>query len=174
MDPTLLILLVLFIGIVAVSLLLQSLAFWGMYRSIRQLSVRIEKLAADLTKTTDSLSSRTEDVLKTVRNFVEKLQGMQANLTATTEIVQRRVVELDAFLEETTEAARRQVVRIQSVVENASMRVEDTFETLERRVLTPINEVSAIVTGLRTGLDVLLRKRRRPGTPSRQDEEMFI
>ncbi len=174
MDPTLQILLAVFTGIVAVSLLLQSMAFWGMYRSIRQMSVRIDKLAADFTKTSGSISARTEELLKAVRGFVERLQGMQEHLTAATEIVQKRVVELDAFLDETTEVARRQVGRIQSVVENASSRVEETFETLERKVLTPINEVSAIVTGIRTALDVLARRRRRPAPASEQDDEMFI
>ncbi len=174
MDPTLQILLALFTGIVAVSLLLQSLAFWGIYRSVRQMSARIDKLANDFTRKTESLTSKTEAMLSSVRGFVDKLEGMQANLTATTEIIQRRVVEIDAFLEDTATSARRQVARLQAVVENASARVEETFETLERRVLTPVNEVSAIITGVKTGLDVLLRKRGRPVNTSRQDEEMFI
>jgi methyl-accepting chemotaxis protein len=174
MDPTLQILLALFTGIVAVSLLLQSLALWGIFRYTKQMSARFEKLANDISLKTESLATRTEQLLSAVQGFVSKLEGAQANLTATTEIVKRRAVEFDAFLEETTQAARQQIVRIQSVVENASSRVEETFEALERRVLTPINEVSAILTGIRVGLDVLLRKRKKPVNPSHQDEEMFI
>lgn len=174
MDHTLQILLALFTGIVAVSLLVQSLALLGLYRAMSQLSLRIDKLADDFTKKRDSLASKADQLLSSVHSFMTKLEGMQSNLTATTEIVQKRVAEFDAFAEEVTVAARQQVARIQSVVENASSRVEETFEILERRVIAPVNEVYAILTGVRTGLDVLLRRRRRPVNSAHQDEEMFI
>jgi len=174
MDPTLQILLALFTGIVAVSLLLQSFALWGLFRATKQMSARFDKLADDLTRKAESVATRTVQLAASLHGFVSKLEGAQANVTEATEILKRRAVEFDAFLEETTQSARQQVARIQAVVENASSRVEQTFETLENRVLTPINEVSAILTGIRVGLEFLLRKRKRPVNPSHQDEEMFI
>jgi hypothetical protein len=99
---------------------------------------------------------------------------MQENLTAASAVVHRRVVELDAFLEETTDAARKQISRLQETVDNTTRVVEDTFDQLHDRVLAPIHEISAILTGIKVGLEVLTRRRGRPVNPSRQDEEMFI
>ncbi len=168
------ILIAVFTGIVAVSLLLQSLAFWGIHRSIRDISSRMDSLSADLLKTVDTLSGRMDELLTTVKAFTEKFNTMQKNITATTEIVQKRVADFDSFLGETADAARLQVARIQQTVDNASRRVEETFDLLHDRVLTPVHEVSAIITGIRVGLDVLTRRRKRPVNPSQLDEEMFI
>lgn len=174
MSASMEILLALFTGIVAVSLLMQSLALLGIHRSIRNISGRIDKLSADLAKNADNISSRAGEVLAAIKAFTERFQAMQENLTATTEVVQRRVVEIDAFLEETADAARLQVARIHQTVDNASRRVEETFDVLQNRILAPINELNAVITGIRVGLDVLRGRRKRPVNPSQQDEEMFI
>jgi hypothetical protein len=168
------VLLAVFTGIVAVSLFMQSLALLGIYRSIRNISDRIVKLSADLSRNADNISNRGSEVLAAIKAFTERFQAMQENLTATTEVVQRRVVEVDAFLEDTVQAARLQVARIQETVDNASRRVEETFDVLQNRVLAPINELNAVITGIRVGLDVLRGRRKRPVNPSQQDEEMFI
>jgi len=168
------ILIAVFTGIVAVALLMQSIAFWGIHRSIRSISGRLDAVSADLMKTANSLSGQANELLVTVKGFTERLHGMQENLTSTSAIVQKRVADLDAFLGETTQAARCQVARIQSVVDNASRRVEETFGVFQGRVLAPINEVAAILTGIRVGFSVLTRGRRRPASASQQDDEMFI
>ncbi len=167
-------LLVVFVGIVAVALLLQSLAFWGMHKSLQNLSNRLERTAASFLKTTESASHDVGELIQIVKVLAEKLRAIEESLSSTTDIVQKRVVQLDGFLEETTDAARLQVARIQEAIDSASRRVEDTFSILHHRVLAPVNEVSAIITGIKVGLDVLTGRRRRPVNPSRQDEEMFI
>ena len=167
-------LMVVFTGIVAVALLLQSLAFWGIYKSMQSLSSRIDRTATSLSKATESFSRDLAELVETVRALSEKFRGIEESVSSTTEIVQKRVVQLDGFLEETTDAARLQVARIQEAIDTASQRVEETFGILQHRVLAPVNEVSAIITGIRVALDVLTGRRRRPVNPSRQDEEMFI
>ena len=174
MSASMEILLALFTGIVAVSLFLQSLALLGIHRSIRNISGRIDKLSADIGRNADNVSSRASEVLAAIKAFTDRFHAMQDNLTGTSEIVQRRVVEIDAFLEETAQAARLQVARIHQTVDNASRRVEETFDILQSRVLAPINELNAVITGIRVGLDVLRGRRKRPVNPSQQDEEMFI
>ena len=167
-------LLVVFTGIVAVALLLQSLAVWGIYRYLQGLSSRMDRTITSLTKTTESVSSNLTDLIATVRVLVEKFRGIEESIGSTTEIVQKRVVQIDGFLAETTDAARLQVARIQEALDSASRQVEETFSVLHNRVLAPVNEVSAIITGIKVALDVFTGRRRRPVNPSRQDEEMFI
>ncbi len=173
MDP-LQNLLVVFTGIVAVALLLQSLAIWGIYKYLRGLSSRLDRTISSLTKTTESISSNLTDLISTARNLAEKFHAIEESIGSTTEIVQKRIVQLDGFLEETTDAARLQVARIQEALDSASQRVEETFSVLHDRILAPVNELSAIITGIKVALDVLAGRRRRPVNTSRQDEEMFI
>jgi hypothetical protein len=164
----------LFTGIVAVALLLQVIAFWAIYRSIRRMSIQFDSLSAELKKSASSVTVHAENLLGTVRGVAEKMRALQDNLTATSAIVQHRAVELDAFLAETSDAARLQIARIQDVVNSASRSVEDTFDSLNRGIIAPIREINALVTGIRVGLDVLLRRRSGPAAPSGRDGEMFI
>jgi methyl-accepting chemotaxis protein len=168
------ILMAVFTGIVAVSLLVQSLALWGIYRSIRNISSRMDVLSKEIQQSTKNISVKMDGLLETVGDLAKGFRGMQENLTAAAAVVHRRVVELDAFLEETTDAARKQISRLQDTVDNTTRVVEETFDQLHDRVLAPINEISAILTGIKVGLQVLTRRRSRPVNPSRQDEEMFI
>jgi hypothetical protein len=167
-------LLTVFSGLVAVALLLQSLAMWGLHRSLRNVSARVDGLSKDLVKTADSISGSALDFLSSARGFVEKLSAVQENVTATSAVIHKRVVELDAFLDETTKAAQLQIVRIQEVVDTASRRVEETVSTLQNGVLTPVNEAHAIAAGVKAGLGYFFRNRKRPSSRSHQDEEMFI
>lgn len=167
-------LLELFTAIVAASLLVQSLALFGIYKSIRSLAARIEVVSLSLVKNVDALSEKVEQLLAAIKGMADGMHLLQENLTSASAIVQKRVADLDSFLAEITDAARLQVVRIQDVVDTASRRVEETIEVLQNSVLAPVSEVNAIVRGIKVGLDVLLRKRKSPSSSTSQDEEMFI
>jgi hypothetical protein len=168
------ILLTVFTGIVAVAFLLQSLALVGIYKSLRVMSERLDRLGTDLFKTTSVLTDEIGQILNSIRTVTERTQSIQESLAATSTIVQKRVANLDAFLQEATDIARLQILRVQDVVDNASAKVEDAFDSLHHSVLTPVHEVNAIIRGFRVALDVLLRRRMTPSASARQDEEMFI
>jgi hypothetical protein len=173
MQDNTLVLIAVFTGIAAFALVLQSAAFLAIARSMRSMSVRVDRLGTDLTKQMVSVSGKTEELLAVIKGVAEGIKTIESNLTATSAIIQKRVVELDAFLEETADAARLQVLRIQGVVENVSSKVEETFELLQHGVIAPANELTAIIRGIRVGLD-FLRKRKQPASTSHLDEEMFI
>ncbi len=162
------------VAVVAAAFLMQSLAVLGMYRSTRRLTIRFDRLSDELVKNAGALTKQAEEVFATVKVIAQKAQSLEESIAATNAIVQKRVAKIDEFLEEATGAARHQIVRIQDVVDTAARNVEDTIETLHDGLMVPVTEVNAIVRAFKVGLDVLLHKRMRPSSPSRQDEEMFI
>ncbi len=162
------------VAIVAVAFLIQSLAVLGMYRSTRALIGRFDRLSAELIKNAGEFTKQAEEVFGTVKVIAQKAQSLEENISATNAIVQKRIAKIDEFLEEATGAARLQIVRIQDVVDTAARNVEDAIETVHNGLMVPVTEVNAIVRAFKVGLDVLLHKRMRPTSPSRQDEEMFI
>jgi len=174
MQDNTLVLIAVFTGIAAFALVLQSAAFLAIARSMRNMSVRVDRLGTDLTKTVGSVSSKAEELLSVIKGVADGIRTMENNLTATSAIIQKRVVELDAFLEETADTARFQVLRIQAMVENVSSKVEETFDLLHHGVIAPATELNAIIRGIRVGLDFLVRKRKQPARTSHLDEEMFI
>ncbi|NWG14199.1 MAG: hypothetical protein HXY20_11760 [Acidobacteria bacterium] len=169
------ILLTVFVGIAAVALLIQCIAFVFLARAARRLSVQMEELSSRLVKLAEQLREKVEDLVGTVHATAEKLQALQQNLTATSEVIHRRAVSVDRFLSEATDSARLQVVRVQEAVELAFRRTEQAIDMLYRGVIRPVSEASAIINGLRAGLSVLIRRAQAPAVRrSHQDEEMFI
>lgn len=163
-----------FTGVVALALLLQSLAFIGLYRSIRNLSARVDVISKDLMRDVSALTGDVSQALATIKSVAEGIQSLKDKLSSTIDIIHKRVGEVDSFLRQLTDATRLEVARIQDAVDTASRQIEDTFELLHRSVIVPIREVTAIVMGLRAGLDFLLRRPKSPSGASHLDEEMFI
>lgn len=167
------ILLTVFTGILAVAVLLQTLLFFGIYRSIRQMNDWLGAWSRDMLQHAQSVSSRVEEGVATLKNTAESLKPITQNLVHATQIVHSRVVELDQFIGETTRTAQLEFMRIQDTFQLAMRRAEQAIETLRDSILAPINEASAVVRAVRTGVDVLFRRRRSPSI-SAQDDEMFI
>lgn len=163
-----------FTAIVAVALLLQSLAFWGIHRSIKNISSRIDHLSQDLQKKLDSVSHSLNEFVATLKPIADTVRSVQQSLATTTGVIHNRVVDLDGLFKDFTDAARLQIVKIQDVVDSTSRRFEDTIETLQNGILTPLTEITAILRGLKMGLNFFFRGRRPPSQQAHQDEEMFI
>jgi len=168
------IILTVFTGIVALGVILQGLALWTLAQKVRELSNRLESVSSKLTKQADVLAVHAEDFLTIAKATAEKVQAMQAHISAISQVVHNRVVDADAFLTEATDTARLQIARFQDVIDTASHRIEETIVSLQAAILAPVSEIQAVIRGIRTGLDVLFGWRRSASRRSHEDEEMFI
>ena len=167
-------LLMVFTGVLAFAVLMQSLLFYGIYRSIHQITGWMDGMGKDLLKNVEVISAKVEEGLTTIKSIAEGLKPIEANLTHTTEIVHKRVLDIDHFLAEATGAARLEILQIQDAIHTASRRIEQTLEHLHNSITIPLNEAAAITRAIRIGLDVFLGRRKNPGRTTAQDEEMFI
>ncbi len=170
MDNTILLV---FTGILAFAVLLQTILFYGIYRAIRETAGRIDGISKDLSINISAISSKVNEGVESIKETGQSLKPIAENLAVATDIIQRRVADLDAFLAETTDAARLEFLRIRDKVQSASNRAEEILDTLHDSVLLPVHEIHAVARGIKTGIDMLFRRR---GNPSRcaQDDEMFI
>ncbi len=161
-------------AIMAVALFLQGLALVGLWRAMAALSTRVDGLSKELMRTVSVLSGEVGQAVTTIKSVAEGIQTLSGKLVATSEIIYKRVGEMDSFVHELTDAARLEIARIQDAIDTASRQIEETFELLHRGVLSPVREVAAIIRGFRVGLDFIFRRPRGPSNASPQDEEMFI
>lgn len=177
-------LLLVFTGVVALAILIQSLALLGVFMWVRNISRRFDSLSVELLEHINSISKKADEVLASAKDVSEATRTIRENLTTTSAIVhqraealnatiQKRVADLDSFLEETTSIARTEIAKVQGVVDSASRRVDETFDLLHNGIVAPLTEINAIAAGLRTAFDVFFR-RRSPSARIHQDEEMFI
>lgn len=163
----------LFLGVaIAVVLVIQSIILLSFVLAFRKWASRMTALA-------EEVSRNTEPVLRAARELLadskEKLNLVSASLVEISQISKNQITRLDGLLTETTDRARLQVIRLDQLVTDTIGRVEETTELVQRNLLTPIREISALLSGFRAALDYLFRRGSKTGVErATQDEELFI
>ncbi len=167
-------LLLVFTGILAFVVLLQTLLFLGIYKSIRRTSDLLDAMGRDLLRNAAIVSSKVEEGVNAIKAAADGLKPVTQNLVSATQIVHDRVIDIDNLLGELTENARMEIGRVQDTIRLASRRAEEAIEIVKTSILTPVNEIGAIAQAVRVALNMLFRRRRNPSSASAQDGEMFI
>lgn len=162
-----------FTGLVAVAVLVQGIALLIIASRVKALSARLDATSAKLSKQLDRIVPQLEEFIPVFKGVAEKVHTMSENLAGISAVAHERALKVDAFVDEATNTVRLQVVRLQDVLDTALQKIDETVTLLQSAVSTPINEVQALMRGIRTGVDVLFG-RRRLNTRSHEDEEMFI
>jgi len=159
------------VGVIALAMLAQAVAVIIMATKFRKLSTRLESLA-------DQISQDVQPVLYSAREIIteskEKFSAISSNLLDITSRVKGQVTRLDGLVTDASERAQVQIVRIDELVTETIGRVEETTETVRSSILKPVREISAVLTGLRTTLDVLFHRKGAAVDHATQDEELFI
>ncbi len=166
-------LLMVFTGVLALAVAIQTFLFFGIFKAIRQMTAYLDVLGKDLLRNVEVISTKVDEGLTTIKGVAEGLKPIRDKLAVTTDVIHNRVTELDAFLAETASAFRQEILRIQDTIKSTTQKAEQTMDLLQKSLLGPLNEVSAITRAIRVMVDVLFR-RRRTSSGSTQDEEMFI
>jgi hypothetical protein len=66
-----------------------------------------------------------------------------------------------------------QVIRADEFVTSTMDKLEETRETVQRTVVSPVRQLSGLMHGLSVGVETFLSRRRRNAGPVQRDE-MFI
>lgn len=166
--------------VVIVALLgFQTLALVALVLALRKLSVRV----ASLMVIAEDTARNVGPVLRSAREMMveskDKLSLVSQNLVEVSQLTKQQVTRFDGVMSDVSDRLRLQVIRLDQLLSNTVARVEETTELVQNNVVKPVRELSAILAGVRTGLEYLLRRNRsRAGRPApgqaTQEEELFI
>lgn len=158
--------------LVAVAVFMQALAMAGIWIAMRKIGAQIEGVRADVKQRLDPL---TQSALEIVNNSREPLRNIAVNLAEISRMLRDRTSHVDALAAELVDKSRMQIIRVDQMVSDLVEKVEDTADAVQRGVVGPIQEASAVLKGVRSGLEFLFSHRRvvdvREAT---QDEQLFI
>lgn len=158
--------------LVAIAVLMQAGAMLGIWLAVRRVPGQIESVRSDIKQRIDPLAQST---LELVNNSREPLRTITANLVEISTILKDRTSSADAVAAELLEKSRSQIVRVDQMVSDLVEKVESTADSVQKGVLGPVNEVSAVVKGVRAGLEFLFSRRRVTNvSEATQDEQLFI
>ena len=158
--------------LVAIAVLMQAGAMMGIWLAVRKVPGQIETVRSDVKQRIDPLA---QSVLEIVNNSREPLRNISANLAEISTILRNRTSNADQLAAELLDKSRTQIVRVDKMISELVEKVETTADAVQKGVLGPISEVSAVVKGVRSGLEFLFSRRRVTNvSEATQDEQLFI
>ncbi len=168
-------LLVIFTGVTALAFTLQCIAIAFAARSVRRLSRQVQsqrkQIEGNLETVQNRLVALSED-LQPLRTSAEEIVG---GLSEVSQALKSRAQDVDEFLDEVLTLSREQASKVDYLVTDTVQKFEETTTLIQKDVLRPAVEISSFVTGIKAGLDVLLKRKpaSSPGA-AQSDEELFI
>lgn len=165
------IVLTIFVAITAIAFVVEAGVMVGMYTMLGKFRREFESIRTDMLPRVDSLVQSVSDI---VSNSREPIRSITANTAEVTRIVRERADYVDAVITEVADMTRAQALRLDQLVTGLTQRAQSTADVVERGIVTPVQEVSAVVKGIRAGLDSLLGRRAPHNSEIAQEEQMFI
>jgi len=160
-----------FVIVAAVAIVLQATIMVAMFFQMRRTMERMERF-------TSELESRLSPILARVQILLEdtqpKISEMVADAAHVVYLARAQAQKVDRVFTEASDRLRGQLVRADRILTGALETVEDAGSKFSHNVWKPMQRVSAIVQGIKVGIDLLRSRRRRPEEPLEQEEELFI
>jgi hypothetical protein len=158
--------------LVAIAVLMQAGAMMGIWLAVRKVPGQIEGVRTDVKQRFDPLA---QSVLEVVNNSREPLQSISKNLVEISTMLRDRTANADQVAADLLDKSRTQIARVDNMVTDLVEKVETTADAVQKGVLVPVAEVSAVIKGVRSGLEFLFSRRRVTNvSEATQDEQLFI
>lgn len=168
MDNTLL---TIFIAITAAAILLQAGILAGMFFAMRKTSAKVESLAEEVKTKVLPTAELAHSMISEMRPKIETLVD---NASVSTTVLRTQLERIDATLTDIVDRTRLQVIRADEFVTSTMDKLEETRETVQRTVVSPVRQLSGLMHGLSVGVEAFFSRRRGRNSGPVQRDEMFI
>jgi hypothetical protein len=166
-------LLIIFVGIVAISMLAQAIALIAVAVGAAKARKRGLEIAEELREKVMPVITGTHEI---IRDSGPKVKIITENLVETSHVVRSKAAEFDVTASELNMKARAQAARVDGMVTGVLNTTSEISDTLQRAVKLPVREFTGLVNGFKAGLDVLVGRakgfgRGTPVAPPNRDTE---
>lgn len=166
-SETALVLLAIAVAVSSLSLLVQAIASWRLYVSVRRLQEEVSPLIPQAKAALEQAETTFRQAAAELHEAAEMAKGIM-------ESVQEQVDGIDRARQEIAAQWRVQSERIDLVLEDILGRAQEVVGVLHGTVMRPVREVSGMVAGVKAALQTLLLARRPTVDRATHDDEMFI
>ncbi|HUJ32977.1 MAG TPA: hypothetical protein VLY23_16975 [Candidatus Acidoferrum sp.] len=162
-----------FIVIAALAIVIQTFILAIMAIQMKASIEKFNRIAGDLQVKIDPILVRTARILEDSEDRVASIMGDAAEITR---VARGQAQKIDRVFTEAVERLRIQVIRADQILTGALEVIEDTGSKFRSTLWVPVQQASALLKGLKVGLDVLrgYKRGRSRSETARQDEELFI
>jgi hypothetical protein len=163
-----------FVVVAAVAILFQAAILTALFFQMRRSMDRMDRLTGDLQSRVGPILTRVQMLLDDTQ---PKISEMVADAAHVVYLTRGQAQKMDRIVTEASDRLRGQLVHADRILTGALETVEEAGTQFRRSFWRPVQKVSAVVTGIKVGLD-LLRSRRgssgSSGESAEHEEELFI
>jgi uncharacterized protein YoxC len=164
-----------FVVVAAVAIVIQVAILSALFFEMRRTMQRLEQFTNDLQTRVGPILTRVQLLLDDTQPKISELVADAAHVVY---LARGQAQKMDRVFTEASDRLRGQLVSVDRIITGALETVEEAGAQFRRSVWKPMHKVSALVTGIKVGLD-LLRSRQGSHKPHRDDsveheEELFI
>lgn len=156
--------------VTALAVLMQAFVLLGMLIALKAALGRLDQV-------TTKAEEHALPALETARHLLEevtpKLKVAAQNVMELSETLRTRTATVSDTVDDLLKKAEGQVDRVDEMVTGTLDSIAHATATVQKAVVTPVRQVSAILSGLRVGFDVL-RSRNHHTTPAPADGDQFV
>lgn len=164
-------LLIFFIAVTAAAVLLQAGILVAMFVAVRKTSAKVELLTEEVKTKVLPTAELAHSMMSDMRPKIETLVD---NVSVSTTMMRTQLERIDATLTDIVDRTRLQVIRADEFVTNTMDKLEETRETLQRTVVSPVRYLSGLMHGVTVGLETLFSRQRGRAAANLPRDEMFI
>ena len=161
----------------AIALIVQVSILAALFFEVKRTMVKVNKATDDFNSRIGPMMTRAQLLLDDTQ---PKITSMVNDASHVVYLARGQAQKVDRLVTDASDRLRGQLAHADRILTEALEAVEDAGIQMRRSVLGPVRQASALLTGLKVGLDMLRNRRAAAGTvppdePSdQQEEELFI
>ena len=162
-----------FIVIAGVAIVVQAAMLTALFFEMKRLTQRMERFTDDLRTQLTPILTRTQFLLEDAQPKISELIADAAHVVY---LARAQAQKFDRIFTEASDRLRGQLVRADRILTGTLEAVEDAGTKFRSGLWAPMQKASALLQGLRVGLEVLRARRghRRHEDSVEHEEELFI
>jgi uncharacterized protein YoxC len=163
-----------FVIIAAIAIVIQVAMLTALFFEIRRTMERLDQFTTELQSRLGPILTRVQMLLDDTQPKISELVADAAHVVY---LARGQAQKMDRVFTEASDRLRGQLVAVDRIITGALETVEEAGTHFRRNVWKPMQKVSAVVTGIKVGLDLLRSRQGRPGHHDdsvEHEEELFI
>jgi len=164
----------LFSIVAAIALVVQVVILTALFFQLRRATENVNRLVGDLHSRVGPILTRVQILLDDTQ---PKISSMVNDASHIVYLARGQAQKIDRVFTDAADRLRGQLVQADRILTGTLEAVEDAGAKIRHSFWRPVQKASALVQGIKVGLDILRsRRRRRQGDEPReqQEEELFI
>ena len=163
-----------FVVVAAVAIVIQAALLTALFFEMRRTMQRMERFTADLHSRAGPILTRVQMLLDDTQPKISELVADAAHVVY---LARGQAQKMDRIFTDASDRLRGQLVHADRILTGVLETVEEAGAQFRRGLWRPVQKASALVTGIKVGLDFLRARRGRnahPDDPVEHEEELFI